>query len=51
MLAALVTACCLTLLMIAVLEVDSKIIQNLPEDNKFKKWWNKHVASRHPDEL
>jgi|694.fasta_scaffold15005_13 hypothetical protein len=49
MLAALITAFCLTLLMLAVLQIDSKIVQNLPENNRFKKWWNRHVATRHPD--
>jgi hypothetical protein len=49
MLAALITAFCLTLRMLAVLQIDSKIVQNLPENNRFKKWWNRHVATRHPD--
>ncbi len=49
MLAALITAFCLTLLMLAVLQIDSKIVQNLSENNRFKKWWNRHVATRHPD--
>jgi hypothetical protein len=51
MVVALTIALCLTFLMLGVLQIDSKIVQDLPENNKFKKWWNKHIADRYPDEL
>ncbi len=49
MLVPLTIALCLTLMMLAVFQFDEKVVQNLPKDNKFRKWWNRHVADRYPD--
>lgn len=32
----------------AVFFIDCKIVEDLPEDNGFKKWWRKHVMSPDP---
>jgi len=32
----------------AILFVDCKIVDDLPESNEFKKWWKKHIIGPHP---
>ena len=36
------------LLMGVVLFVECKIVDDLPETNKFKKWWRKHLIDIDP---
>jgi len=35
----------------AVMFIDCKIVEDLPEDNKFRKWWRKNVVGQGPEEL
>ena len=35
-------------LMGAVLFIDCKIVEALPEDNEFKKWWRKNMVGIDP---
>jgi hypothetical protein len=35
-------------LMGAMLFVECKIVEDLPEDNEFKKWWRKNIIAPHP---
>lgn len=32
----------------AVLFIDCKIVEDLPEDNEFKKWWRKNMVGIDP---
>lgn len=32
----------------AILFIDCKIIDDLPEENSFKKWWRKHIMAPDP---
>jgi hypothetical protein len=43
---------CLSSLFIigAILFIDCKIIEDLPENNEFKKWWKKHIIARYPED-
>jgi len=36
-------------LLIAVPFIDSKIVDNLPETNSFKKWWRNHIIAPDPE--
>ena len=38
----------LLLLMGAILFIDCQIVDDLPEDNSFKKWWRKHIMAPDP---
>ena len=29
----------------AILFIDCKIVDDLPEDNEFKKWWREHIIA------
>lgn len=46
-----ILALCSVLFMGAVMFIECKIIKDLPEDNKFKEWWRKHIAGTGPKEL
>lgn len=35
----------------AVMFIECKIVEDLPEDNSFKKWWRKHIVCKGPEEL
>ena len=32
----------------AILFIDCKIVDDLPESNGFKQWWRRHIAAPHP---
>lgn len=32
----------------AVLFIDCQIVDDLPEDNSFKKWWRAHIIGQDP---
>jgi hypothetical protein len=38
----------LLILMGAVFFIECKIVEDLPEDNEFKKWWRKHIMAPDP---
>lgn len=35
----------------AVMFIECKIVEDLPEENKFKKFWRKHIVGNGPKEL
>jgi hypothetical protein len=39
---------CSLLLVGAILFIDCKIVDDLPESNGFKKWWKKHLIDVKP---
>lgn len=41
---------CLTFLLLigAILFIDCQIVEDLPEDNSFKKWWREHIIAPDP---
>lgn len=39
------------LIMGAVMFIECKIVEDLPEDNSFRKWWRNHIVGNGPKEL
>lgn len=35
----------------AIMFIEFKVIEDLPEDNSFRKWWRKHIVGNGPKEL
>lgn len=35
----------------AVMFIEAKIVEDLPENNEFRKWWREHIVSKGPEEL
>lgn len=35
----------------AVFYIECRIVQDLPNDNRFRKWWRKHVVGHSPIDL
>jgi hypothetical protein len=33
-----------------VLFIDCRIVGDLPENNEFKRWWKKYIASPYPED-
>ena len=46
-----ILALCSVFFIGAVMFIDCKIVADLPEDNKFRKWWKRHIADSGPKEL
>lgn len=34
----------------AVFFIECKIVEDLPENNEFKKWWRKHIMAPDPED-
>lgn len=44
-------ALCSLFLIGAMMFIECKIVEDLPDDNSFKKWWRKHLIGNGPKEL
>lgn len=44
-----IIAAIMLVIMGAVLFVECKVVEDLPEDNEFKKWWRRHIMDADPE--